>query len=178
MKLELTGQEMEMVKLLEPFTITLDEPYELRDRKLKLSARLMQSLLDRNVIPKNRIKYFTLPEYNLPSLRKSRQQLFEHNGKSGSRIFEDPAFLKYLQYFIYGAELPWELKVDLQAAKSNAYYENEFVEEAYTIVKRYQQSIALEDEVLAEEVFKYTLDIGIELPACIGLWGKVRTISS
>lgn len=163
-----------MVELLDPFAISLDDPYELRDRKLKVSAHLMQSLLDRNAIPKVRIKYFTQPEYNLTTSRKSRQQVFEHNGKSGSRIFEDPAFLKYLKYFIYGADLPWELKVDLQAAKTNAYYENEFVDDACSLVERHRPSIALEDQVLAEEVFKYTLDIGVELPACKRLWEKAR----
>jgi hypothetical protein len=178
MKIELTALEIEMAQLLEPFIISPDESYGLRISKLKVSARLTQSLLDRNAIPKVRIKYFTQPEYNLPTSRKSRQQVFEHNGKSGSRIFEDPAFLKYLRYFIYGADLPWELKVDLQAAKSNAYYENEFVDEAYSIVKRHRPAIAIEDEVLAEEIFKYTLDIGTELSACKGLWEKVRKIES
>ena len=167
-----------MAQLLEPFTISMDEPYELRDRKLKASGRLMQSLLERNAIPKVRIKYFTQPEYNLPTSRKSRQQVFEHNGNSGSRIFEDPAFLKYLKYFIHGADLPAELKVGLQAAKTNADYENEFVDEAYSIVKRHRPAIAIEDEVLAEEIFKYTLDIGTELSACKGLWEKVRKIES
>lgn len=174
MEIELTTQEMEMVELLDPFTISVDEPYELKERKSKASGRLMQSLLDRSAIPKSRIKYFTQPEYNLPTSRRSHQQVFEHNGKSGSRIFEDPAFLKYLKYFIYGADLPWELKVDLQAAKSNAYYENEFVDDACLLVERYRPSITLEDQVLAEEIFKYTLDIGVELSACKHLWEKVR----
>lgn len=178
MKIELTAQETEIVELLQPFTISLDEPYELRAKKLKVSGSLMQSLLDRNAIPKVRIKYFTLPEYHLPTSRKSRQQVFEHNGKSGSRIFEDPAFLKYLKYFIYGAELPWELKVDLKAAKSNAYYENEFVDDACSIVKSHRPQITLENEILAEEVFKYTLDIGVELLASKRLWEKVRKIES
>lgn len=175
MKIELTTKEMEMVQLLEPFTISLDEPHEQREKKLQVSAQLMHSLLDRQVIPKIRLKYFTQAEYNLPSPRKSRQQVFEHNGRSGSRIFEDPAFLKYLKYFIYGAELPWELKVDLQAAKPNAYYESEFVEDAYAVVKRHgESSLTADDQLLAEEVFKHALDIGVELSAAQRLWEKIR----
>jgi len=120
------------------------------------------------------LKYFTQAEYNLPSARKSRQQVFEHNGRSGSRIFEDPAFLKYLKYFICGAELSWELKVDLLAAKTNAYYESEFVEDACAVVKRYHPSIALDNQLLAEEVFKHALDIGVDLNASQHLWQKIR----
>lgn len=178
MKIELTTKEMEMVQLLEPFTISLDEPYEQRERKLKVSAQLMHSLLDRQVIPKVRLKYFTQAEYNLPSARKSRQQVFEHNGRSGSRIFEDPAFLKYLKYFICGAELPWELKVDLQAAKSNSYYESEFLDEACVLVKRYRAAGSCDDKTLAEEVFKHALDIGLELPVSMRLWERVRKLNA
>lgn len=174
MKIELTAQEMEMVELLEPFILSLDEPHELRIAKLKASGHLMQRLLDRNAIPKIRIKYFTQSEYYLPASRKSRQQVFEHNGKSGSRIFEDPAFLKYLKYFIYGAELPWELKVDLQAAKSNAYYEDEFVEDACSIAKVHRRLFLGDENLYAEEIFKHALDIGVELPVSKRLWEKVR----
>lgn len=174
MKIELTAEEMEMAEQLEPFTVSIGEPYEQRERKLKLSSQLMHSLLDRQVIPKVRIKYFTQAEYNLPNARKSRQQVFEYNGKSGSRIFEDPAFLKYLKYFIYGAELPWELKIDLQAAKSNAFYESEFLDEASALVKRHRASLTADDHLLAEEVFKHALDIGVELADCKRLWDKIR----
>ena len=72
----------------------------------------------------------------------------------GIKNFEDPAFLKYLKYFIYGAELPWELKVALQAAKSYAYYEDEFVDDAFTVVKRYRASVSGGYQHFADEIFK------------------------
>ena len=174
MTLDLTAEEQQMFELLHPFTIGLDEPDELRKTKLKASGRLMLSLLDRNVIPKVRIKYFTQPEYNVLNSRKSRQQVFEHNGRVGTGIFEGPAFLKYLKYFICGAELPWDLKVDLQAAKSNAYYETEFLDEACTVVSRHRGSGAADHDQFAEELFKHALDMGVELAISKRLWEIIR----
>ena len=163
-----------MFELLHPFTISIDEPYELRKTKLKASGRLMLSLLDRSAIPKVRIKYFTQPEYNVLNSRKSRQQVFEHNGRVGTGIFEDPAFLKYLKYFICGAELPSELKIDLQAAKCNAYYETEFLDEACALASRHRALVAADNDQFAEELFKHALDIGVELATSKRLWEMVR----
>lgn len=37
---------------------------------------------------------------------KSRMQIFEQNGTSGEKIVVHPHFLKYLEYFVFGPDLP------------------------------------------------------------------------
>jgi hypothetical protein len=50
------------------------------------------------------------------SRRKSRQQMFEHNGCRGKDIFRHPRFLDYLRMFLYGANLPEPVIVQFRQA--------------------------------------------------------------
>lgn len=66
---------------------------------------LMQSLLARNAIPEVRLSLFSDPAY-AETGSKSRRQVFESNGTSGTDIFRHPNFLPYLQHFVNGPNLP------------------------------------------------------------------------
>jgi len=63
-------------------------------------AGLTESLLERGAIPEVRLLYFTDPERNPGGRGKSRQQVFENNGISGTEIYAHGNFLKFLEYFI------------------------------------------------------------------------------
>lgn len=67
---------------------------------------LALSILKREVVPQIRIAYLTDPELNPGGRGKSRKDIFEKNGTSGDEILRHPHFLKYLEYFIFGPNLP------------------------------------------------------------------------
>src|ERR1700722_9535012 len=67
---------------------------------------LTNSLLRRQAIPAQRIKYFVDPTHNPGGHGKSRLNVFEHNGTRGDDIFRHPHFLNHLRYFLFGPELP------------------------------------------------------------------------
>lgn len=68
-------------------------------------AALTEALLERGAIPEVRLLYFTDPERNPGGRGKSREQVFENNGTSGTEIYAHGNFLKYLEYFVYGPNL-------------------------------------------------------------------------
>ena len=70
---------------------------------------LVRSLSDRNAIPEQRLKYWNDPEYNVGGRFTSKRGTFERNGTEGDEIYRHPHFLKYLRYFLYGADLPDDL---------------------------------------------------------------------
>ncbi len=104
----------------EPITLTVKEQ-KLRDqidfdpqgpgfhetlrRSCSAAKPLALSLMKRKAIPDIRLAYFTDPQYNVGS-KRSHKEIFENNGCSGDDILEHGAFLKYLNYFIHGPDLP------------------------------------------------------------------------
>ncbi len=72
---------------------------------------LANLLLMREAIPEIRIRYFIEPEFNIGA-EKSRLQIFESEGVTGYAIFSDQRFLEYLRYFIYGPDLPDQVKTE------------------------------------------------------------------
>jgi len=69
------------------------------------AAVLARSLLERDGIPKVRLRYFTDPELNIGGRKKSRKDVFEANGTTGDAILQHPHFLRYLKYFIFGPDV-------------------------------------------------------------------------
>lgn len=67
---------------------------------------LATSVLARGVVPDARIAYFTDPDFNPGGRGKARKDVFEKNGTSGEEILSHPNFLKHLEYFICGPDLP------------------------------------------------------------------------
>lgn len=101
-KIELTEEES---VLLKEISFSSHE-YDVLRQSCKNAGNLTLLLLERKVIPKIRIKYFTNPKYNIGRRGKSRQEVFESNGTTGKDILFHGNFLKYLKYFIYGPDLP------------------------------------------------------------------------
>ncbi|MES2072011.1 MAG: hypothetical protein V4488_16765 [Pseudomonadota bacterium] len=100
--IELTGREIEILSQIS-FRSTRQD--ELRSSIMPMVA-LWNSLYKRSAIPEIRFQYFTDAERNPSGRGKSRMQIFEKNGTSGEEIFAHPHFLKYLEYFVYGPDLP------------------------------------------------------------------------
>jgi hypothetical protein len=76
----------------------------------ELAATLIQSLLAHKSIPECRLRYFADPDYNVGSSKSSKRDLFLRNAHTDEEMYRHPHFLKYLRYFVFGADLPDHLK--------------------------------------------------------------------
>jgi hypothetical protein len=93
-------------ELLEAISFDLPDGYQAAQHNGEAVCALMKSLIARKGIPELRVKWFTDPAYFPGGRGKSRQQVFERNGRRGEDIFRHPHFLEYLWTFLYGANLP------------------------------------------------------------------------
>lgn len=100
--IELTDRERELFDRI-AFHSTKHE--DIRASIMPMVA-LSESLLARGAIPEVRLLYFTDPERNPGGRGKSRQDVFEKNGTAGSEILAHPNFMKFLEYFVCGPNLP------------------------------------------------------------------------
>ena len=102
-RISLTPTEQELIN-----QIAFDDHYshEKLESSCEAASKLARSLLGRGAVPKLRLRYFIDPELNIGGRGKSRKDVFERNGTKGEAIFAHGHFLKYLQYFIYGPDLP------------------------------------------------------------------------
>jgi hypothetical protein len=102
--IELTEEEVTILSGIEMEPINLD--HEKLARQGPLVLCLLQSLKERNAIPRSRILYWSDPKYEVGTQNTSHKGRFERNGRHGDEIYAHPHFLNYLRYFIFGAQLP------------------------------------------------------------------------
>lgn len=100
--IEMTVDEKALVDVI-------DFQTDFRDRDavlpmLAAAGKVMPMLLARGAIPERRQQCFTQPGWGAG--RKSRLEVFEGNGTKGAEIFSHGNFLKFLRFFIHGADLP------------------------------------------------------------------------
>ena len=100
--IELTENEMSFLLKIKFHYASHNELYE----SIKPMASLTDSLLARGAIPEVRLLYFTDPERNPGGRGKSREQIFENNGTSNEKIYSHGNFLRFLEYFLFGPNLP------------------------------------------------------------------------
>jgi hypothetical protein len=155
--IELTEGEMELSAQIK-FRSTRHD--ELRASIMPMVA-LSESLLKRGAIPEVRLLYFTDPERNPGGRGKSRQQIFENNGTSDAEIFAHPHFMKYLEYFVCGPDLPAGVIAKFKDAASFSGYltggdVNDLVPEARAVV----HSAGLNPHDAADEFYKLVLECG------------------
>ena len=98
----LTGEEF---TLLSQVNFSWKSHDDLRS-SLEPMRLLANSILERGAVPAVRIAYLTDPGFNPGGRGKSREEIFQRNGTSGDEILRHPHFLKYLEYFIFGPDLP------------------------------------------------------------------------
>ena len=155
--IELTEREMELLGQIK-FRSTRHD--KLRASIMPMVA-LSESLLKRGAIPEVRLLYFTDPERNPGGRGKSRQQIFENNGTSDAEILAHPNFMKYLEYFVYGPDLPPGVIAKFKDAASFSGYltggdVNDLVPEARAVVR----SAGLNPHDAADEFHKLVLECG------------------
>jgi hypothetical protein len=134
--------------------------YEENQKNGERAAALMEKLLKRNAIPEARLRYFADPEYN-PNGRGncSVLDLFCRNGNTAEDAVRNPGFLKYLHYFLYGADLPLELqKSFLEKAQHWLTRPTELTAFARSLVRMYNLPRHPQNTNLKDAFYQLALD--------------------
>ncbi|MDP2818436.1 MAG: hypothetical protein Q8O29_09205 [Polaromonas sp.] len=138
---------------------------------------LSESLLKRRATPEVRPSYFTDPERNSGGRGKSRQQIFENNGTAGAEILAHPNFWRYLQYFIYGPNLPSSVVAKFKETASFSGYltggdVNDLTPQARAVVR----SARLNPHEAADEFHKLVLECGATPSSAEIIRNSVRSV--
>ncbi|HWV55072.1 hypothetical protein [Pseudorhodoplanes sp.] len=104
--IDLTAREEAILDRITLDLVTDTDGFEVYSLKAKLIPLLMDLLQKRNAIPKQRLDYFDDPQFRSGRIKGAHRNLFERNGTVGVEIYQHPHFLKYLRYFLFGADLP------------------------------------------------------------------------
>lgn len=138
---------------------------------------LSESLLKRGAIPEVRLLYFTDPERNPGGRGKSRQNMFERNGTSDSEILAHPNFMKYLEYFVCGPNLPFEVITEFkEIARSSGHLTGrdviDLIPKARTAVRLAQ----LDPYEASDEFHKLVLECGAIPSSAESIRNAVRAV--
>lgn len=153
MKIELTKEEQRLLDTIPNYEINSDEEYKIRIQKLENSKELFELLYKRDAIPSVRMNYFFKPEYNLSNTKKSHSDILGDISLNGN-------FLKYLKYFIEGAELPEFFKIKLSQIIKDNRFEDNIIEKSKPIIRDYAQVNLNKSDIdhFSEEIFKFYID--------------------
>lgn len=155
--IELTERETD---LLDQIRFRNPSHDELRASLMPMAA-LTESLLERGAIPEVRLLYFTDPARNPGGRGKSRQQVFENNGTSGTEIYAHGNFLKFLEYFIYGPALPPNIAAKFKEAMAfSGYLTYGDINDLAPAARATVRSARLNPHEAAEEFHKLALECG------------------
>jgi hypothetical protein len=141
---------------------------------------LLDSLDGRDAIPAQRLSYWTDPAYNVTGrVRTSHKGLFERNNCTGDEIYTHPHFLKYLRFFLHGAELPANIIAEFEAEVGEPRWVSlsdaiPLGKVAREITKRH--GLSLTPHSAAEEFFKLCLDLGLSVNLADAVSRAVRKL--
>ncbi len=156
----LSDEEKNLVTQID-FTPDRFANYDTIQDSCAIAGKLTRILLTRNGIPHIRWQYFTDPSLSIGS-KKSHKEIFEANGTKGNDIFFHPHFLKFLQYFIYGPDLP------TNTIKEFCNIANHFPGTSGMQLDRFQEFVraeirqqSLDKHFAAEEFYKLALECNL-----------------
>lgn len=90
--------------------------------------------------------------------------MFERNGNRGDEIMQHPHFLKYLRYFLFGADLPADMVAAFsERVKSLSPISSGDQEELWELAREQLNARRLEPSIVADEYFKLCLDCGVHV---------------
>lgn len=155
--IELTEEETELLSQIAFGSVN----HEQLRSSLEPMAKLSESLIARDAIPNPRIRYFTDPDWNPSGRGKSRQDIFIKNGTSGRSILNHPHFMKYLEYFIYGPNLPKSTVISFyEASQFGGNLSNSDMHELLPAAKAIVRSRGMDVNTAADEFYKLALECG------------------
>lgn len=158
--IEMTSEEMALADRIKFDPRAISGDAEVFRENGELVAELTASLLERKAIPEHRRRYFSDPEYHVGGRGSSRRDLFMRRTQDREKMIRHGDFLKYLRYFIHGADLPPAMMDAFEAA----------VEDCGTITsgdiaplssraRQLVRASSLERKFAAEEFYKLCLDL-------------------
>lgn len=159
--ISLTADEQVLVDQIEFDALSLrDHAHWLKNADLV--SRLTKCLLERGGIPSQRLGWFTNPDLNFGRLKGSRESNFRRNTPDREEMIRHPHFLKFLRYFIFGADLPHDLREEFAKRVADCYHVNgsdalELGDWARGEVRKRR----MDGPRSAEEFHKLALDCGI-----------------
>lgn len=172
-KIELTEEEERFLEKINFDPTVFSAEYEnILRSSCVAAAALAESIFSRKAVPEIRIRYFIDPELNIGT-KKSREQIFEQNGTRGKAIIEHPHFLKYLQYFIFGPQLPESVKEEFVRVKSGCYME---LEDISKYSRQATRQYKLDPHEVFEEFYKLSLECGFAKNEAMIVRDAVRTV--
>lgn len=160
--IELTPEEISLVE-----AIKFDPHATLGDTQAfhangDLVVQLTTSLLDRDAIPVQRLRYFTDPDYYVGGRGSSRQSSFMGKGHDSESMMRHGHFLKYLRYFIYGADLPGPaLQCFTQAVEGCGPITSGDIVPLRATARELARTYHLEPKAAADEFYKLCLDLNL-----------------
>ncbi len=174
--IDLTEEEKKLTDKID-FGNTKPQTQEAYQTNQEPIVKLMRSLLERNAIPSHRMNYWGDSEYNIGGHGKSRREVFERNGTCGEDIYTHPHFLTYLYYFLFGSTLPNSviLKFEKRVGNPELITSGDILpieNYARTLTKEFD----LERDYAAEEFFKLSLDIGLDVYYAKGVRDSVKKL--
>lgn len=160
--IELTDPEKEMLASLSFDPLSFKGDHEGFLRNADLAHQLTTSLIEREGIPEHRVRYFTDCEYYPSGRGKSRQDSFVKHGNDHDETLRHPHFLKYLRYFIHGADLPAAIIRQYgEAVKNCGPVSSGDIPELGAKARNMARTHRLEGSAAADEFFKLSLDLGL-----------------
>lgn len=177
--IELTPEEIVMVNAIQFDPLAFRDNHQAFNENADLAYRLVTSLLERDAIPEQRIRYFTDPEYNPGSRGSSRKQRFERNGTQGDAMLRHPHFLKYLRYFIYGADFPSPiLSAFMQAVEDCGLVTSGDIAPLGTTARQLARTHRLKPKAAADEFYKLCIDLGLNPNSASSIRASVQQLRS
>jgi hypothetical protein len=173
-KIPLTDLENEVFERIKLFDSVSNE----EARNLLLDCeKLAKKLLDEKVrIPLSRLNYFFDPEYNLSNLKKSRKDIFENNGTIGNKILKHGNFVKYLIYWVNGANLDDRFKhLAEEIIVKDHYKDYDCAIKFYQAIRHFVPRDNTKND-FSEEIFKLAIDAGMNIGEAKLIRDKVRSL--
>jgi len=168
-KVKLTAEEQD---LFDNINWDLDDlgkqDYEVRMSHFEKLGQLSESLIGRKVIPQHRWDWFTNPEFRISKSTKSRSKSFVENSGSVKEMFRHPHFMKVLNYFIFGPDLPEKtINGFVEIVESDRGTTGMLMDEICSYVRKEIRDEQLFDHDPATEFFKLALETGYHYPETI-----------
>lgn len=171
--IELTEHETELLAQVN-FRSTRHEDYK---ASVAPMTALVESLRTRGGIPQVRVLYFTDPDRNPGGRGRSRQEIFEKNGTAGTEIFAHPHFMKFLEYFIFGPNLPSHIVFRFKDAMScSGYLTGSDVLELIPFARSFVRSSRLEPHDIADEFHKLVLECAASPSSAETIRRQIRSV--
>jgi hypothetical protein len=148
---------------------------ELRN-SLAPMEELALSIIERGAIPQVRIDYLTDPDFNPGGRGKSRQDIFAKNGTVGDEILRHPNFLKHLEYFICGPDLPAVVIEKFKSESESGHLSGSDVIELTSYARSYVRQNQLAPHRAADEFFKLAIECGAMPGFAENLRNAVRAV--